>query len=332
MNDGAAPRVLVAGGAGFLGSHSAKRLRRDFPESVITVLDREEGQNTDIRVDLTDDRATIDALRDSADYDWVLNFAALSFVPSSFTEPRRYLTNNVLATQNLLDALSTGGFRGKLLHFSSCEVYGDATRPSTRAPLVPKSPYAASKAAQELVLRAHHIASGGAYAATIMRLYNIYGPGQQHNRLLPSVVHAAATGESLALSGDGEQTRTFLHVDDLMDLLVSVVAADATRTAEELRIYNVAGPDVLSVNDVVTLARRDAAIPTVTAPSTSAALRVSVGDPMNVMDDFGWSPSRTVADFVRKSISIVVQSEEVGIDRASGNLWSRSGRVGEAPR
>jgi dTDP-glucose 4,6-dehydratase len=146
--------------------------------------------------------------------DAIVNFAAESHVDRSITDATAFLATNVTGTQVLLDAARKHGI-GKFLQVSTDEVYGSLGPTgafSEETPLAPNSPYAASKAAADLLVRAAHHTHG--LPALITRCSNNYGPYQFPEKLIPLFVTNALADEPLPLYGDGRQVRDWIHVED----------------------------------------------------------------------------------------------------------------------
>ncbi len=211
-------RVLVTGGAGFIGSHFAKRLRASGED--VVVLDKLtysgnpanlEGSGIELVVgDICDAQAVADAAQGA---DAIVNFAAETHVDRSILGSVDVVNTNVLGTFVLLEQARAGGIR--LVHVSTDEVYGDVppgASSNESDPLAPSSPYSAGKAGGDLQVLAHVRTYG--LDAVITRGSNTYGPHQYPEKLLPLFVTNALDGEPLPLYGDGHQTRDWLYVED----------------------------------------------------------------------------------------------------------------------
>jgi dTDP-glucose 4,6-dehydratase len=224
--------ILVTGGAGFIGSHLVDVLLAE-PGTVVTVLDRlstggsranleHHDQNPGfrfVRGDVCDTR-TVRELVDEVDA--VIHAAAESHVDRSIDAPQDFLRANVEGTQVVLDACRATGTR--LLMISTDEVYG-AGDPSGGLfeedhALAPRSPYAASKAAADLLCQAY-VATYGS-DVTVVRGTNAYGP-RQIERVIPTYVIAAIEGRPIPVYGQGKQRREFLHVGDWVRAAVVVL-------------------------------------------------------------------------------------------------------------
>jgi dTDP-glucose 4,6-dehydratase len=214
------PNVLVTGGAGFIGSHIVDALvaRRDR----VTVLDRLstggakanlEHLGDDVRFVLGDVRDRELVSTSVAEVDAVIHAAAESHVDRSIAGPRDFVDSNVLGTQTLLDAVREHGRR--MLMVSTDEVYGPGDRVGglfdEDAAIRPRSPYAASKAAADLLCQAS-VATYG-LEIVVVRGTNAYGP-RQIERVMPTYILAALEGRPIPVYGRGEQRREFLHVTD----------------------------------------------------------------------------------------------------------------------
>ncbi len=213
-------RVVVTGGAGFIGSHLVERLAA---RNEVVVLDHKEppalaAMPTGVtyrRGDLTRP-ADVDAAIHGADV--VFHLGAIVSVPESFRDPIAVNEVNVHGTLHVLRAAKTAGVR-RVVFASSCAVYG-GNKPPLRedAPLDLLSPYAVSKAAGELWCRLYHDLGTEAVA---LRLFNVYGPRQSatgpYGAVIPLFLQAASRRETATIHGDGEQTRDFVYVADVAE-------------------------------------------------------------------------------------------------------------------
>jgi dTDP-glucose 4,6-dehydratase len=211
-------RVLVTGGCGFIGSHFVKRLVATGDQ--VVVLDKLTYSGNLANLDgvehefVQGDIADPVAVRGTGEgCDAVVNFAAETHVDRSILEAGDFVRTDVLGTHVLLEWVRGAGVR--LVHVSTDEVYGDVPEGSSSKendPLLPSSPYAASKAGGDLLVLAYVRTHG--VDACITRGSNTYGPNQYPEKLIPLMVTNALEGEPLPVYGDGRQRRDWLHAED----------------------------------------------------------------------------------------------------------------------
>jgi dTDP-glucose 4,6-dehydratase len=222
-------RLLVTGGAGFIGANFVRRTLRDRPDVSMTVLDALtyagsrsslDGLGAAIRLVEGDliDTALVDGL--VADSDAVVHFAAETHVDNSLADPAPFLHSNVVGMFSVLEAVRRHGVR--LHHISTDEVYGDlplrqpGDRESVRfteaTPYNPSSPYAATKASADMLVRSWVRSYG--VAATISNCSNNYGPFQHIEKFIPRQITNVLTGRRPKLYGAGANVRDWIHVDD----------------------------------------------------------------------------------------------------------------------
>jgi len=217
---------LVTGGAGFIGSHVTDRLVRDghrvrVVDNLSTGDERNLDQSRDaiefVKGDLTDPAVCRDVAQG---VDWIFHLAALPSVPRSMQDPWASYRHNVEATMHLLLAARDAGVR-RIVYSSSSSVYGDTpTLPKveTMEPL-PKSPYAAAKLAAEQFVLA--FARAGMIEGVALRYFNVFGPRQSptsaYAAVIPVFLKAARDGTPAPVNGDGQQTRDFTYVDNVVE-------------------------------------------------------------------------------------------------------------------
>jgi dTDP-glucose 4,6-dehydratase len=214
-------RVLVTGGAGFIGSNFVHWTRRHRPEVEVTVLDAltyaADGSSLGDAAPLVQgdisDAALVDTLVAQADL--VVHFAAETHNDNSLTDPSPFVQTNVMGTFTLLEAVRRHGVR--LHHVSTDEVYGDLElddpeRFTEATPYNPSSPYSSTKAASDLLVRAWVRSFG--LTATISNCSNNYGPYQHVEKFIPRQITNVLDGQRPKLYGDGLNVRDWIHVDD----------------------------------------------------------------------------------------------------------------------
>lgn len=217
-------RLLVTGGAGFIGANFIHRAVEQRPDVAVTVLDaltyagsRESLTGLGDAIALVEGDLTDAALVDGlvAETDAVVHFAAETHVDNSLADPAPFLHSNIVGTFGVLEAVRRHGVR--LHHVSTDEVYGDlplgsTTRFTESTPYNPSSPYAASKASADLLVRAWVRSYG--VAATISNCSNNYGPFQHIEKFIPRQITNVLTGRRPKLYGAGTNVRDWIHVDD----------------------------------------------------------------------------------------------------------------------
>jgi dTDP-glucose 4,6-dehydratase len=221
-------RILVTGCCGFIGSNFLRFELESDPEIEITNLDAltyagnpdnlvEIARNPRYRFERGDiaDRPKVIELVARGKFDAIVNFAAESHVDRSINDATPFLRTNVIGTQCLLDAARAAGVP-RFLQVSTDEVYGtlspDDPEFSETTPLAPNSPYAASKAGADLLVRAAHHTFG--YDTVITRCSNNYGPYQFPEKLIPLFITNALADVQVPVYGDGRQIRDWIHVVD----------------------------------------------------------------------------------------------------------------------
>lgn len=243
-------KVLITGGAGFIGSHYARTLLDDgYPGAEgtrVTVLDvlgyagnranlpARHSRLDFVKGDILDLPLLLDLL---PGHDAVVHFAAESHVDRSIRDAEVFVRTNVLGAQTLFEACRRTGVE-RVVHVSTDEVYGSIESGSwtETEPLLPNSPYAASKAASDLVARACWRTHG--LNVSVTRCSNNYGPHQHTEKLIPLFVTNLIEGRPLPLYGDGSNVREWLHVDDHCRAIQMVLAHGAAGA-----VYNVGGGD-----------------------------------------------------------------------------------------
>ncbi|MFI6492803.1 dTDP-glucose 4,6-dehydratase [Streptomyces sp. NPDC050564] len=244
-------RILVTGGAGFIGSEYVRRHLNSGPTARITVLDKltysgveanlapvaEHPGYTFVRGDICDPDV-VDQV--TAGHDAVVHFAAESHVDRSIDGAGPFVRSNVMGTQVLLDAAHRHGV-GRFVHVSTDEVYGSISEGSWTEgwPLAPNSPYSASKAGSDLLALAYHRTHG--LDVVITRCSNNYGPYQFPEKAIPLFITNLIDGKTVPLYGDGLNIRDWVHVSDHcrgIDLVL--------RGGRAGEVYNIGGGTELS--------------------------------------------------------------------------------------
>ncbi|MGG3915936.1 dTDP-glucose 4,6-dehydratase [Rossellomorea vietnamensis] len=222
-------KILITGGAGFIGGNFVQYMVEKYPQYDIYNLDlltyagdltkhqdiEKKGNYHFVKLDIAD-REAIMELFEKEKFDFVTHFAAESHVDRSITEPEIFVRTNVLGTQVLLDAAKRIGVK-KFVHVSTDEVYGELDfDPKTffteETPLEPNSPYSASKASSDLLVRAYHETFG--LPVNITRCSNNYGPYHFPEKLIPLTISRVLNDQTVPVYGNGKNIRDWLHVLD----------------------------------------------------------------------------------------------------------------------
>ena len=246
-------RILVTGGAGFIGAHLANRLHGEG--HLVRVLDDLSGGNPSAlapgvnfsRGDVRDVPKLWSLLQG---VDVVYHLAALVSVPASVLYPREYNDVNVGGTVALLEACRDVGVR-RVIFASSATVYGDQKVKPVSEDMAPNPavPYAVSKLAAERYL--FIIGKLEGFETVALRVFNAYGPGQQmppsHAPVIPLFMHQIIGGGSVVVSGNGQQTRDFVYIDDVVEALTSA----ATANSVDQQVINVGSGEETSLNQLI---------------------------------------------------------------------------------
>jgi len=231
-----ATTVLITGAAGFIGSNLAQYWCQEHPDDTVIAYDALTYAGNEanlaavadrvifVKGDIGDQRLVADTLREHH-VDLVINLAAETHNSLAVIDPRRFCVTNVLGTQSLLEACREVGVR-RLHHVSTCEVYGDLDLDATEAfsessPYRPQTPYNASKAAADHLVRAYHNTYG--LPVTLSSCANNYGPYQFPEKVLPLFITRALTGRPLPMYASFSNRREWIHVLDHASALERVV-------------------------------------------------------------------------------------------------------------
>ncbi len=297
-------RLLVTGGAGFIGANFVHATIRDHPDDAVTVLDAMTYASTreslapvenDIRLvegDITDDDLVSRLVAES---DAVVHFAAETHVDNSLADPASFLRANVIGTFIILEAVRRHGVR--LHHVSTDEVYGDLElddpqRFTESTPYNPSSPYSSTKAASDLLVRGWVRSYG--VRATISNCSNNYGPYQHVEKFIPRQITNVLTGRRPKLYGSGANVRDWIHVEDHNDAVRRIL--DGGRAGHTYLIGADGERDNLSVlRTLLELMGRDPDDFDHVVDRVGHDLRYAI-DPSQLSNELGWAPKHT--DFV----------------------------------
>lgn len=242
--------ILITGGLGFIGSHIADELMEDNQITIIDNLSTGNIKNLKTpeheNLEIVEEDLRNTNLNDlTKDIDYIFHLAAMASVPLSVENPIECNDVNVNATVKLLKAAADNNVK-KIVFSSSSAVYGENRNMPLKEtePLMPTSPYAASKASCELYLRSFYDSYGLNYTA--LRYFNVFGPKQDKNSqyaaVIPNFISALVEGEQAVIYGDGEQTRDFVYVKDIVRANIAACESDYNG------IVNVASGEKLTIN------------------------------------------------------------------------------------
>lgn len=314
-------RILVTGGAGFIGSNFVRYTLLHHPDDTLVNYDaltyagnleslqdiQQHPHYQFVHGDLRDGQKLSEIVQKHG-IEAIVHFAAESHVDRSIHEPAAFVETNVLGTQVLLDVARQARIQ-KFVHVSTDEVYG--TLGSTgyfteETPLSPNSPYSASKAGSDLLVRAYHETYG--LNVNITRCSNNYGPYQFPEKLIPLMILNALENKPLPVYGTGENVRDWLHVEDhcrAVDLVL--------RSGVPGRVYNIGGHNERRNIDVVreilrVLGKPESLIQFVT-DRPGHDLRYAI-DPTRIEQELGWKPNHTFETGLRETVEWYVTHQE----------------------
>lgn len=314
-------KVLVTGGAGFIGSNFVRYMVKKYPEYNIVNLDSltyagnlenlkdiEELSNYKfVKGDIAD-RQFINQLFKEEKFDYVLNFAAESHVDRSITNPDIFIQTNIQGTQVLLDAVKNAEVK-KYLQVSTDEVYGTLGETgyfTEETPLASNSPYSSSKAGADLLVRAYHETFG--LPVNITRCSNNYGPFHFPEKLIPLMIINALNDKQLPVYGDGLNVRDWLHVEDHCQAIDLVL-----HKGKNGEVYNVGGNNERTNIEIVktilkALDKPESLIKYVTdRPGHDRRYAI---DATKLREELGWSPKYNFDTGIEQTIKWYLENQD----------------------
>lgn len=334
-------KILVTGGAGFIGCNFVYYMLEKHPDYQIVCLDAltyagnlksldraMKNQNFKFVKGSVADKTLVDELFSAEKFDVVVNFAAESHVDRSIENPFIFLETNVMGTACLLEASKKYGVK-RFHQVSTDEVYGDLPldRPdlffTEDLPLTTSSPYSASKASADLLTLAFHRTYG--LPVTISRCSNNYGPYQFPEKLIPLMVVRTLENQSLPVYGEGLNVRDWLYVDDHCKAIDMIIHNG--RVGE---VYNVGGhnerQNIQVVKTVLRQLDKPESLITFVKDRAGHDLRYAI-DPTKISDELGWQPETDFDSGMKKTIQWYLDNSEWIEDIKSGEYAEYSRRV-----
>lgn len=300
---------LITGGAGFIGSALANRLIADGHE--VRVIDNLHSGSADqlnpqvvfTRGDISDVPRLWSLLQD---VDCVYHLAARVSVPESIQYPRDYNDTNVGGTVSLMEAMRDAGNVRRVVFSSSGAVYGQQHAQPLLEDMIPNpgSPYAVSKLAAETYIRT--IGRLWELETVSLRVFNAYGPGQQlpavHPPVIPHYIRSAQRGASIVVFGDGQQTRDFVYIDDVVDALV----AASTASDIDQKVINIGSGVETSISALVDAVGKATgqAISVLQNNKNSAGVPTMCADLRRARDLLGYRPRVSLEDGLSRTIQL----------------------------
>jgi nucleoside-diphosphate-sugar epimerase len=307
VSDLANRRVLVTGASGFIGSHVVARLvasgaevfavsssvSATAPERLVPFMEQIEI----LEANLTD-RSSLAHVIARAQPELIIHLGAFTHVGKSFSRIDENIQTNVQGTVNLLLALQ--GRYERFVYISSGDVYGDAPVPfSEDGPVSPASPYAVSKYAAERFCRMFQDAYG--WPIVCLRPFNVYGPRQSTDRIIPELITSALQGRDLKMTA-GLQTREFMYVDDVADVFVRALV----QSGIDGQVINITRAEEISIHDLALSVLELMGNP-VKALFGALDTRPNeiwrmFGDDSKARDLLGWTPTTSLQDGLARTI------------------------------
>ena len=317
-------KILITGGAGFIGGNFCHYMLENHPEDEYVCLDAlTYAGNMETLADILDkpnfkfvkgnicDRELVEKLFEEEKFDVVINFAAESHVDRSIENPKVFLESNIIGVQTLMDACRKNGMI-RFHQVSTDEVYGDLPldRPDLffheDTPLHTSSPYSASKASADLLVQAYYRTFK--LPVTISRCSNNYGAYQFPEKLIPLIIKKAQRDESLPVYGKGENVRDWLHVLDHCSAIDLIV-----RKGRIGEVYNIGGHNERTnlevVKTILKILGKPESLITYVTDRPGHDRRYAI-DPTKMETELGWKPVYTFDTGIVETIKWNVENSE----------------------
>jgi dTDP-glucose 4,6-dehydratase len=311
-------KILITGGAGFIGSNFIRQMLKDHPDNEIVNLDAlTYAGNPDNLKDIADnprytfiqgnicDREMVDAVFKNHEIETVVHFAAESHVDRSIADSSVFVRTNVLGTHTLLDAACRSEIQ-KFVHISTDEVYGSIREGSFRETdiLTPSSPYSSSKAGSDLLALSYCTTYN--LPVIVTRCTNNYGPYQYPEKLIPLFVTHLIDGKKVPVYGTGQNIRDWIHVNDhcrAVDLLL--------RKGEPGEIYNIGGgsekTNLEITEKILTFVQKDRSMVEYVTDRPGHDFRYSLD--CSKLRSLGWKPGYSFDEGLKDTVTWYQQNE-----------------------
>jgi len=312
-------KILVTGGAGFIGSNFILHLMKEYPSYRVVNLDKltyagnlenlkdveGDARYSFVKGDIGDGQLVEEILKDGVDA--IVNFAAESHVDRSILEPAPFIRTNILGTHFLLEAARTRSIK-RYLQVSTDEVYGSLGPTgffTEESPLNPNNPYSASKASADLLVLAYHHTFG--FPALISRCSNNYGSYQFPEKFIPLAITNALEEKPIPVYGDGLQIRDWIHVKDhckALDLLLHKGKAG--------KVYNIGGtkdvPNIEIARKILTFMGKSLSLLTFVKDRPGHDRRYAI-DSSFIERDLGWKPKVALDEGLKDTIAWYINNK-----------------------
>lgn len=325
-------KIIVTGGAGFIGSNFIFYMLEKYPEYNIICIDKltyagnlstlksviNNPKFRFIKADICD-RGTIDKVFEEVQPDIVVNFAAESHVDRSIEDPGIFLKTNIWGTSTLMDACLRFGIK-RYHQVSTDEVYGDLPldRPdlffTEETPLHTSSPYSSSKAGADLLVLAYYRTYG--LQVTISRCSNNYGPYHFPEKLIPLMIVNALNNKFLPVYGNGNNVRDWLYVEDHCKAIDIIL-----HQGKIGEVYNIGGHNEMRNIDIVKLICKELgkteSLITYVTDRKGHDMRYAI-DPKKIHNELGWLPETRFTEGIKKTIKWYLENRKWWEDILSG--------------
>ena len=314
-------RILVTGGAGFIGSNFVRYMLNKHQDYKIVNLDlltyagnikslddvKDNPNYLFVKGDIADNKL-VDKIVSDNKIDVIINFAAESHVDRSITNPDIFVKTNVLGTQNLLEVAKKYKTE-KFFQISTDEVYGSLGKTgffTEKTPLSPNSPYSASKASADLLVMAYHHTFG--LNVNITRCSNNYGPYQFPEKLIPLFITNALDNKQVPLYGDGLNIRDWLFVEDHCSAIDTVL-----HKGKNGEIYNVGGNNEKTnkyiTDTILKYLGKDSSLIKYVADRLGHDRRYAI-DATKIKEELGWEPKYKFEQAIEKTIEWYLNNKD----------------------